>query len=243
MFTKKDKIYEGKAKILYSTSDPKILIQFFKDDATAFNAKKKGIIVNKGILNNKMSSHIFEFLEKNGIKTHFVEKISDREMAVRALKIIPIEVVVRNIVAGSLAKRLGLPEGTKIKQPILEFFYKSDPLDDPMISESCALAFGWVNEKELVHLKEQVWAINKLMTKFFDDRGIDLVDYKLEFGKDSEGKMVLADEISPDGCRLWEKGTGEKLDKDRFRRDLGKIEESYEKVCRLVIVSPKGEGS
>ena len=234
MLTKKEKIYEGKAKILYTTNDPATLIQYFKDDATAFNAKKKGTITNKGILNNKMSSFIFQFLEKNGIKTHFKERVSDREMAIRALKIFPVEVVVRNRVAGSLAKRLGLEEGTNLQHPILEFFYKSDPLDDPMISETAPVALGWMTQKEVEHVKQEVWKINKLMTQFFDDRGIDLIDYKLEFGKDTQGNIFLADEISPDGCRLWEKGTGEKLDKDRFRRDLGKIEESYEKVCKLI---------
>ena len=234
MLTKKEKIYEGKAKILYTTNDPATLIQYFKDDATAFNAKKKGTITNKGILNNKMSSFIFQFLEKNGIKTHFKERVSDREMAIRALKIFPVEVVVRNRVAGSLAKRLGLEEGTNLQHPILEFFYKSDPLDDPMISETAPVALGWMTQKEVEHVKQEVWKINKLMTQFFDDRGIDLIDYKLEFGKDTQGNIFLADEISPDGCRLWEKGTGEKLDKDRFRRDLGKIEEAYEKVCKLI---------
>ena len=234
MLTKKEKIYEGKAKILYKTNDPLYLIQYFKDDATAFNAKKKGTIVNKGILNNQMSSFIFQFLEKNGVKTHFKEKLSDREMAVRALKIFPVEVVVRNRVAGSLAKRLGLEEGMVLQQPILEFFYKSDPLDDPMISETAPVALGWMTQKEVEHVKQETWKVNKLMTQFFDERGIDLIDYKLEFGKDAQSNIFLADEISPDGCRLWEKGTGEKLDKDRFRRDLGKIEEAYEKVCKLI---------
>ncbi|MBI3019045.1 MAG: phosphoribosylaminoimidazolesuccinocarboxamide synthase [Deltaproteobacteria bacterium] len=234
MLTRKEKIYEGKAKILYKTNDPMYLIQYFKDDATAFNAKKKGTIVNKGILNNQMSSFIFQFLEKNGVKTHFKEKLNDREMAVRALKIFPVEVVVRNCVAGSLAKRLGLEEGMALQQPILEFFYKSDPLDDPMISETAPVALGWMTQKEVEYVNQEVWKVNKLMTQFFDERGIDLIDYKLEFGKDAQGNIFLADEISPDGCRLWEKGTGEKLDKDRFRRDLGKVEESYEKVCRLI---------
>ncbi|HBQ20403.1 MAG: phosphoribosylaminoimidazolesuccinocarboxamide synthase [Deltaproteobacteria bacterium GWA2_38_16] len=234
MLIKKEKIYEGKAKILYKTNDPDLLIQYFKDDATAFNAKKKGTIVNKGVMNNKMSSFIFTFLEKNGVKTHFKEHLNDREMVVRALSIIPVEVVVRNRVAGSLAKRLAMEEGTVLKQPILEFFYKSDPLDDPMISETAPVAFGWTTQAQIDHVKKEVWKINTLLTEFFNERGIDLIDYKLEFGKDSQGQLFLADEISPDGCRLWEKGTGEKLDKDRFRRDLGKIEESYEKVSKLI---------
>src|SRR3990167_8150967 len=183
MLTKKEKIYEGKAKTLYTTNDPATLIQYFKDDATAFNAKKKGTIVNKGVLNNQMSSFIFQFLEKNGVKTHFKEKLSDREMAVRALKIFPVEVVVRNRVAGSLAKRLGLEEGMKLQKPILEFFYKSDPLDDPMISETAPIAFGWMTDSEMETLKKLTWKINDLLVTFFHQRGIQLVDYKLEYGK------------------------------------------------------------
>lgn len=241
MLTKKEKIYEGKAKILYRTEDPNVLIQYFKDDATAFNAKKKGIIVNKGVLNNHISSRIFEYLEVNGIRTHYLERLNDREMAVRSVKIIPIEVVIRNRVAGSLAKRLGLPEGTSLQKPILEFFYKSDELDDPMISESCPVAFGWMTEEELKFLKAEVFKINDRMIRFFDEKGIELVDYKLEFGKTAAGDLLLADEISPDSCRLWEKGTGEKLDKDRFRRDLGKIEEAYQKVYEAVCSGEKLE--
>jgi len=228
------KIYEGKAKILYETQDPNVLIQYFKDDATAFNAKKKGTIQNKGILNNKMSEVLFGYLEKNGVPTHFKERISEREMVVRKLKIFPVEVVIRNVVAGSLAKRLGLEEGMKLQKPILEFFYKSDPLDDPMISETAPIAFGWMTDSEMETLKKLTWKINDLLVTFFHQRGIQLVDYKLEYGKDASGNMYLADEISPDGCRLWEIATGEKLDKDRFRRDLGKIEESYQKVCDLI---------
>lgn len=231
---KKEKIYEGKAKILYATNDPNYVVQYFKDDATAFNAQKKGTIVNKGIMNNKISAVIFKFLEKNKIPTHFVEKLSDRDMLVRKVSIVPLEVVVRNKVAGSLAKRLGMTEGQALKTPVLEFFYKDDALGDPMISESCALAFEWAKEAELNKIKTWTWKINSLLQKFFDERGVELIDFKLEFGKDAKGKMYLADEISPDGCRLWEKGTGEKLDKDRFRRDLGKVEESYEKVCQLI---------
>lgn len=234
VLNKKEKLYEGKAKILYETNDPTILIQYFKDDATAFNALKKGTIINKGILNNKMSSTIFQYLEKKGIPTHFKEKLNDREMTVLALKIFPVEVVVRNIVAGSLAKRLGMEEGRVLSSPILEFFYKDDALGDPMISETAPLAFGWMTKDEVEWVKETTWKINDLMKQFFSERGIDLVDYKLEFGKNTQGKIFLADEISPDGCRLWEKETKEKLDKDRFRRDLGKVEESYEKVCRLI---------
>lgn len=234
MLTKKEKIYEGKAKILYRTEDPSYLIQYFKDDATAFNAKKKGTILNKGILNNHISARVFEYLEKNGVRTHYKERLNDREMAVRSVNIIPVEVVIRNRVAGSLAKRLGMAEGKSLQKPILEFFYKSDELDDPMISESCPVAFGWITEKELEFLKALAWKINDHMIRFFDEKGIELVDYKLEFGKTAEGEILLADEISPDSCRLWEKGTGEKLDKDRFRRDLGGVEEAYQKVYQAV---------
>lgn len=237
MLTKKEKIYEGKAKILYRTEDPNALIQYFKDDATAFNAKKKGSIVNKGVLNNHISSRIFEYLEANGVQTHYLERLNDREMAVRSVKIIPIEVVIRNRVAGSLAKRLGLQEGMELQKPILEFFYKSDELDDPMISESCPVAFGWITGTELEFLKAEAFKINDFMIRFFDEKGIELIDYKLEFGKSASGEILLADEISPDSCRLWEKGTGEKLDKDRFRRDLGGVEEAYQKVYEAVCSS------
>ncbi|MEK7790334.1 MAG: phosphoribosylformylglycinamidine synthase subunit PurS, partial [Deltaproteobacteria bacterium] len=181
-----------------------------------------------------ISSRIFEYLEKNGIRTHYKERLNDREMAVLSVKIIPVEVVIRNRVAGSLAKRLQMTEGTALQKPILEFFYKSDELDDPMISESCPVAFGWVTEQELEYLKSQAFKINDCLRRFFEERGIELVDYKLEFGKTDKGEILLADEISPDSCRLWEKETGEKLDKDRFRRDLGGVEEAYQKVYRAV---------
>ena len=228
------KIYEGKAKILYATDSPDLLIQYFKDEATAFDGKKKGIIQEKGILNNKISSRLFQYLEDKGIPTHFVERPSDREMVVKKLEIIPIEVVVRNIVAGSLAKRMGVEEGMSLKKTILEFYYKSDPLGDPMINDYHIEAFGLARKFEVDILKEMAIEINGYLSKFFDEKGIILVDFKLEFGR-HKGQILLGDEITPDGCRLWDKETNEKMDKDRFRRDLGKIEEAYQEVCRKVL--------
>ncbi|MBI3753133.1 MAG: phosphoribosylaminoimidazolesuccinocarboxamide synthase [Deltaproteobacteria bacterium] len=229
-----EKLYEGKAKILYATDNPDLLIQYFKDEATAFDGKKKGIIKEKGILNNKISSRIFQYLEDKGIPTHFVERPSDREMAVKKMQIIPIEVVVRNIAAGSLAKRMGVEEGTPLKKTILEFYYKSDPLGDPMINDYHIEAFGLAQKFEADVLKEMALEINGYLSKFFDERGITLVDFKLEFGR-HKGQILLGDEITPDGCRLWDKQTKEKMDKDRFRRDMGKIEEAYQEVCRKVL--------
>lgn len=231
--SKGKQIYEGKAKIIYSTSDKDLNIMYFKDDATAFNAQKKGTIEQKGVINNAMSAKMFEFLGKKGVKSHFVAKISDREMLVRKLEIIPVEVIVRNIAAGSLAKRLGMEEGLKLKEPVLEYCYKSDPLGDPFINDYIIRAFGFATKSELKKMSETALKVNKLMTKFFDKRGIILVDYKLEFGR-HKGKVYLGDEITPDGCRLWEKGTMKKLDKDRFRRDLGGIEEAYREVLSKV---------
>jgi len=228
------KIYEGKAKILYATDSPDLLIQYFKDEATAFDGKKKGIIQEKGILNNKISSRLFQYLEDKGIPTHFVERPSDREMVVKKLEIIPIEVVVRNIVAGSLAKRMGVEEGMSLKKTILEFYYKSDPLGDPMINDYHIEAFGLARKFEVDILKEMAIEINGYLSKFFDEKGIILVDFKLEFGR-HKGQILLGDEITPDGCRLWDKETNEKMDKDRFRRDLGKIEEAYQEVCRRAL--------
>ncbi len=230
---KREKIYEGKAKVLYTTDNQDLLVQYFKDEATAFDGKKKGIIEHKGILNNKISSAIFRLLESKGVKTHFVDQPSDREMIVKKLRIIPVEVVVRNIIAGSLAKRLGLEEGAALKNPIVEFFYKSDPLGDPMINEYHAREFGFATDAELKQMTESALKINGILSEFFDKRGIILVDFKLEFGE-HKGEVLLGDEITPDGCRLWDKTTREKMDKDRFRRDLGKVEEAYQEVLRKV---------
>lgn len=230
---KLDKIYEGKAKILYTTNSPDFLIQYFKDDATAFNAKKKGTIHDKGIINNKISSKIFEYLESSGIPTHFEKSLNDREMLVKKVKILPLEVIVRNVAAGSLSRLLNIPEGTQLKRPVLEFCYKEDSLNDPLINEYHILALGYATEEELATVKDYTFKINELMKKFFGAINLDLIDFKLEFGK-YKNKIILADEISPDTCRLWEKGTGKKMDKDRFRRDLGGIEEAYQEVLSRV---------
>ena len=231
---KLEKLYEGKAKILYKTSDPDLLIQYFKDDASAFDGKKKGTIVDKGVMNNHMSSRIFEYLEENGVKTHFVKNLNDREMLVKNLDIIPVEVVLRNVAAGSLCKRLGIEEGRVFEeQPILEFFYKSDPLGDPMINECHVDIFGWATKEEVEILKSEGIKINKLMVEFFKERKIRLVDFKVEFGR-HKAEVLLGDEISPDGCRLWDWETNEKMDKDRFRFNLGSVEEKYQEVYDLI---------
>ncbi len=230
-----ERLYEGKAKILYATHDPDRLIQFFKDDATAFNAKKRGTIVNKGILNNAISSHIFTMLDKKGIPTHFVKHLSPREMLVRRVQIVPVEVVVRNVAAGSLAARIGVEEGTPLARPVVEYFYKSDALNDPMINEDVALAMKWATEAQMKTIRKLALKVNDALVPFFKKRGIRLIDYKLEFGLAKGGKLILADEITPDGARLWDAATNEKLDKDRFRRDLGKIEEAYLDVARRVL--------
>ena len=236
---KLEKLYEGKAKILYKTSDPDLLIQYFKDDASAFDGKKKGTIVDKGVMNNHMSTRIFEYLEGNGVKTHFVKNLNDREMLVKSLKIIPVEVVLRNVAAGSLCKRLGIEEGREFnEQPILEFFYKSDPLGDPMINECHVDIFGWATKDEVEILKSEGLKINSLMKQFFKERKIRLVDFKVEFGRHN-GEVLLGDEISPDGCRLWDWDTNEKMDKDRFRFNLGSVEEKYQQVYDLICASSR----
>ena len=234
---KLEQLYEGKAKILHKTSYPDLLIQYFKDDASAFDGKKKGTIVDKGVMNNHMSSRIFEYLEENGVKTHFVKTLNDREMLVKNLDIIPVEVVLRNVAAGSLCKRLGIEEGRVFEeQPILEFFYKRDPLGDPMINECHVDIFGWATKEEVEILKSEGLKINKLMVEFFKERKIRLVDFKLEFGR-HKGEVLLGDEISPDGCRLWDWETNEKMDKDRFRFNLGSVEEKYQEVYDLICAS------
>lgn len=227
------KLYEGKAKILYTTSDPDLVIQYFKDDASAFDGAKKGTIIDKGVMNNHVSNRIFQFLEGKGIKTHFVECLSDRETLTKKLDIIPIEVVLRNVAAGSLCKRLGIEEGRVLEKPILEFFYKSDPLGDPMINECHVDVFGWATKQEVETLKSEGLKINNLMIDFFKARKIRLVDFKLEFGR-YKGEVLLGDEISPDGCRLWHWDTNEKMDKDRFRFNMGNVEEKYQEVYDLI---------
>ena len=228
---KRQMIYEGKAKKVYQTDNPDFLIIEYKDDATAFDGKKRGVIMNKGILNNKISAIFFELLEKNGIQTHFVKLLSEREMLVRSVKIIPIEVIVRNIVAGSLSKRLGLNEGTPLKRTVLEFCYKSDELGDPMINNYHALAMELASEEEIKKIEQMALRTNEILKDFLRTKNIVLVDFKLEFGR-VDSQILLADEISPDTCRFWDSSTNEKLDKDRFRRDLGKVEEAYWEIYR-----------
>ncbi|MFQ5716168.1 MAG: phosphoribosylaminoimidazolesuccinocarboxamide synthase [Nitrospinales bacterium] len=230
---KLERLYEGKAKIIYSTENPDLVIQYFKDDASAFNGAKKGTIVEKGIVNNQVSSRIFQRLNDRGIPTHFVETLGDREMLVKKLEIIPLEVVLRNVTAGSLSKRMGVEEGKKLKQPIMEFYYKDDALGDPMINESHIAGFDLASEEEMRAIKSMGFEINELLIDFFKARKIRLVDFKLEFGRHKDN-ILLGDEISPDACRLWHWDTNEKLDKDRFRFDLGQVEEKYQLVYRMV---------
>ncbi len=230
---KLDKIYEGKAKIIYNTEDPDLVIQHFKDDATAFDGKKKGSIKDKGVLNNKISSKIFEFLEDSGVETHFVKMLSDREMLVKRLAILPIEVVLRNVVAGSLAKRMGAEEGKELKDSVLELYYKDDSLGDPMINKFHVMAFELADSNQVLTMEREGIRINNILYTYFEERGMKLVDFKLEFGL-HKGELILGDEISPDTCRLWDSETDEKLDKDRFRRDMGKVEEAYKEVLKRV---------
>jgi phosphoribosylaminoimidazole-succinocarboxamide synthase len=230
-YTKIEQIYEGKAKKLYTLKDhPNLLLQEFKDDATAFNAQKRGTILNKGIINCELTNYIFTYLGKKGIKTHLVKQISPNEMIIRRLKIVPIEVVVRNIAAGSLLKKTNFTEGQVLSKPIVEFYYKDDSLGDPMISDSHALAMKIATKKDIKSLKKMAEKINNILKPFFLKRRLKLVDFKLEFGLDKKGKMMLGDEITPDTCRLWDAETDEKLDKDRFRFDLGKVNEAYAEV-------------
>ncbi|HHL39421.1 MAG TPA: phosphoribosylaminoimidazolesuccinocarboxamide synthase [Deltaproteobacteria bacterium] len=229
-----EKLYEGKAKIIYRTDDPALYIQYFKDDASAFDGKKKGTIESKGIFNNKISSRIFEFLREKGVESHYVRRLGDREMLVRRVEIIPVEIVVRNMVAGSLARRMGLEEGAPLPETLVEYYYKSDELGDPMLNAEHIRIFGLAAPEELQAMVATARTVNEHLKRFFDERGIILVDYKLEFGR-CDGKVLLADEITPDGCRLWDKKTLKKLDKDRFRRDLGDIEDAYREVLDKVL--------
>lgn len=226
-------IYEGKAKKVYATSDPDLCIVSYKDDATAFNGLKKGTIVGKGVVNNRMSNFMFKMLEEKGIKTHFVEEINDRETIVKKVEIVPLEVIVRNKAAGSLSKRLGLPEGTPMKTTVLEFCYKDDDLGDPIVNEYHILAAELATKEEVDTIADMALKVNELMVEFFKSVNIDLIDFKLEFGR-YKGGIVLADEISPDTCRFWDINTQEKLDKDRFRRDMGGVEEAYAEVMKRI---------
>ena len=233
--SRRRQIYEGKAKILYEGPEPGTLIQYFKDDATAFNAQKRGTISGKGVLNNRISEHIFTALQTIGVPTHFIRRLNMREQLIRQVEIIPIEVVVRNVAAGSLSKRLGIEEGTQLPRTIIEYYYKDDALGDPFISEEEIACFGWASNEEMQDIASMAIRINDFMSGLFAAVNIRLIDFKLEFGRIWDGdysRVILADEISPDGCRLWDLNTGEKLDKDRFRRDLGGEEEAYQEVAR-----------
>ena len=224
---KKDFIYEGKAKQVYSTDDENLVIIHYKDDATAGNGVKKGTIKDKGIINNKITAKLFSVLEKNGIRTHFKEMLNERDQLCEKLEIVPLEVIVRNVITGSMAKRVGISDGTIPKTTIFEICYKNDEYGDPLINDYHAVAMGLATFDELKYIYETTSKINDLLKKVFDEEGITLVDFKIEFGKNSKGEILLADEITPDTCRLWDKATGKKLDKDRFRQDLGGIEEAY----------------
>ena len=236
------KLYEGKAKILYEGPEPGTLIQYFKDDATAYNNKKTGIITGKGVLNNRISEFLMVKLAEIGIPNHFMRRLNMREQLVREVEIIPIEVVVRNVAAGSIAKRFNLTEGTLLPRSIVEFYYKSDELDDPMVAEEHITAFGWANPQDIDDIMNLSLRVNDFLTGLFGGVGLKLVDFKLEFGRlygAEDVRLVLADEISPDNCRLWDISTNEKMDKDRFRRDLGKVEEAYQEVARRLGVLPE----
>jgi phosphoribosylaminoimidazole-succinocarboxamide synthase len=226
-------IYEGKAKKIFTTGQPDEVLQYFKDDATAFNAQKRGTIVEKGVINNKVSERLFRLLEQSGVPTHFVERKSDREMLTKKVTIVPVEVVVRNVVAGSLAKRLGLKEGEAIQPPIVEWYYKNDALGDPLITDDHVRLLKLATSEQLVEIRRLALKVNSVLQPFFAERRMILVDFKLEFGLHN-GRLILADEISPDTCRLWDEGTKESMDKDRFRKDLGKIEEAYQEVLKRV---------
>lgn len=226
-----EQLYEGKAKKVYRTSDPKVYQVYYKDDATAFNGLKKGQIKDKGYYNNQISAIFFKMLAEKGIPTHFVEMDGERSMLVKTLEIVPVEVVVRNITAGSLAKRVGKPEGIRLATPVLEYYYKSDELGDPMINEYHIAAFGFATAQEMKTIAELSLKINAILVEYLTPLGIDLVDFKLEFGR-HDGQILLGDEISPDTCRFWDTRTQEKMDKDRFRRDLGKVEEAYQEVLK-----------
>ncbi len=236
------RIYEGKAKVLYEGPEPGTLIQHFKDDATAFNAKKHEVIDGKGVLNNRISEYVFQNLNDIGVPTHFIRRLNMREQLIREVEIIPLEVVVRNVAAGSLSTRLGIQEGTRLPRSIIEYYYKNDSLNDPMVCEEHITAFGWASTQDLDDIVALTLRINDFLTGLLLGVGITLVDFKLEFGRlyeNEEMRIVLADEISPDNCRLWDAKTGEKMDKDRFRRDLGKVEEGYQEVARRLGILPE----
>ena len=232
--TKTKQLYEGKAKKVWATDDENIVIVDYKDDATAFNGIKKGTIAGKGVVNNKMSNYLMQLLEKHGVPTHFVRELSDRETAVKKVTIVPLEVIIRNRAAGSICKRLGLEEGMDFVCPSIEFSYKDDELGDPLINGYHAVSCGFATREEVERIKELAFKVNDVLKEYFASIGVELIDFKLEFGKTADGTIVLADEISPDTCRFWDIKTHEKLDKDRFRRDLGGVEEAYEEMMKRV---------
>ncbi len=232
---KKEQLYEGKAKKVYATNDPNLVIVDYKDDATAFNGEKKGTIAGKGVINNKMTNYMFKMLEKEGVPTHLVEEISDRETIVKKVSIVPLEVIIRNVAAGSFSKRMGVEEGKQLLCPILEFSYKNDELGDPFINDYYALALGIATKEEIDTIAKYAFKVNEFMVKFFKGLNIDLIDFKIEFGKTADGTIILADEISPDTCRFWDSTTHEKLDKDRFRRDMGGVEEAYQEIMKRLM--------
>ena len=228
-------LYEGKAKKVFSTDDPQVYLVSYKDDATAFNGQKKGTITGKGAINNRVTNHLMRMLEKKGIPTHFIEEISPTETLVKRVQIVPLEVIVRNVAAGSLAKRLGLDEGVVLKKTVLEFCYKDDALGDPMVNRYHIAAMGWATEEEMKLISAYALKVNDALRDYLKDLNIDLIDFKLEFGRLPDGAIVLADEISPDTCRFWDTATHEKLDKDRFRRDLGKVEDAYHEILKRLM--------
>jgi len=231
---KQEQLYEGKAKKVYATNDPDLVIVDYKDDATAFNGEKKGTISGKGVINNRMTNYMFGMLEKEGVPTHLVEEISERETIVKKVSIVPLEVIIRNVAAGSFSKRMGVEEGTKLLTPILEFSYKNDDLGDPFINDYYALALGLATKEEIETISKYAFKINEFMVNFFKKLNIDLIDFKIEFGR-FHGQILLADEISPDTCRFWDSTTHEKLDKDRFRRDMGGVEEAYQEIMKRLM--------
>ena len=228
---KMEQLYEGKAKKVFATDDPDVVIVDYKDDATAFNGEKKGTIVGKGAINNRMTNHVFKLLEKEGVATHLIEELSERETAVKKVEIVPLEVIIRNVAAGSFSKRLGVPEGTPFKEPTIEFSYKNDELGDPLINSYFAVALGLATWEEIDTIKKFAFKVNDVLKAYFLQADIKLIDFKIEFGR-YHGQILLADEISPDTCRLWDVNTNEKLDKARFRRDLGNVEEAYNEVFK-----------
>lgn len=232
---KKELLYEGKAKKVFATDDPNVVLVSYKDDATAFNGLKKGTISGKGAINNRVTNYMMELLEKEGVKTHLVKELSDRETLVKKVTIVPLEVIIRNISAGSFAKRYGVEEGIVFAEPTIEFSYKNDDLGDPLINDYHAFALGLATKEEIETIKSMAFKVNDVMKAFFKNLKVDLVDFKLEFGKTADGEIVLADEISPDTCRFWDSETHEKLDKDRFRRDMGNVEDAYKEMMKRIL--------